>query len=342
MATSSSELNCENNSEVLAVLEALPSRKELSIRSSRTEQILKALELCKLQQKKVVFATFSAQLTSLLKSIIPSGPKPNSRERRKMWTNLSILRAEKLPSLWAAFLKSICTDSIDPLFMELVNDALFERLINQLCDHHCAGGRESKTEVEITEDEQMIMRYACGYVGLKLHDKFIKQHGEKAAMFVECIDQMYADGPSSSLLEYTREWVDRINRGGLFDVSDDAFLLFFCIEEAMREKLMVHMRRSILQSPEESSEEKKAIITFVTGDCDVQYRWGILADNVITEESDSMELLTHVVSLWLTIRGFSISKGWMEDYKVKSATTAKRKKSLRKELKKDSCVAPED
>ena len=42
--------------EVLAVIEALPSRKELTVRSSRTaavqEAAIKVLELCKLQQVK--------------------------------------------------------------------------------------------------------------------------------------------------------------------------------------------------------------------------------------------------------------------------------------------------
>ena len=198
-------------------------------------------------------------------------------------------------------------------------------------------------QAEITEDEQRIIRYACGYVGMKLHNKFLKQHGEKAARFVECINQMYEDGPSSSLLDYTREWIDRVNRGGLFDVSDEAFMLFFSIEEAMRGKLVKHLKRSIVQSPQQSEEEKAAIIAFVVADCDVQYRWDVLAENAIREEKDSLELLQQMVSLWLTIRGFSITKTWVEDYKQKSITTTRKKKSLRKELMKTSAAeAAED
>ena len=62
----------------------------------------------------------------------------------------------------------------------------------------------------------------------------------------------------------------------------------------------------------------------------------------IIDDSDSIELLTHIVSLWLTIRGYAISKSWMEDYKAKTASTTKTKKSLRKELKKSATQIPED
>ena len=34
----------------------------------------------------------------------------------------------------------------------------------------------------------------------------------------------------ASLYEYTREWVDRVNRGGLIEVADDFFLLIKLIE----------------------------------------------------------------------------------------------------------------
>ena len=46
----------------------------------------------------------------------------------------------------------------------------------------------------------------------------------------------------------------------------------------------------------------------------------------IDDDGESTELLTHIVSLWLTIRGFSLSKTWMEDYKAATATNTKKKK----------------
>jgi len=51
-------------------------------------------------------------------------------------------------------------------------------------------------------------------------------------------------GSSSSLLEYTRVYkgvVDKVNRGGLFDVSDERFHLFVAVEMAMRQTKAHHL-----------------------------------------------------------------------------------------------------
>ena len=83
-------------------------------------------------------------------------------------------------------------------------------------------------------------------MGKKLHDHYIKQKSEKAALFMEIIDKMYVDGPATSPLDYSREWVDRVNRGGLFDISDETYVLFFWIEEIMRDILTSHIKSSAL------------------------------------------------------------------------------------------------
>ena len=49
---------------------------------------------------------------------------------------------------------------------------------------------------------------------MKLYNLFIKTPGEKAAKFVECLGSMYSEGPSSSLLDYTKEWVEKNKQTG--------------------------------------------------------------------------------------------------------------------------------
>ena len=57
--------------------------------------------------------------------------------------------------------------------------------MHMLCEDYCSARDYAKPDVqaEITEDEQRIIHYACSYMGMKLHNKFLKQHGEKAARF---------------------------------------------------------------------------------------------------------------------------------------------------------------
>lgn len=71
----------------------------------------------------------------------------------------------------------------EPLFMELVNESLLENLTKEMytvpqCSPTCT--------MNLSKDEENIIRYACGYVGMKLYNRFVKQPGEKAAAFVEC------------------------------------------------------------------------------------------------------------------------------------------------------------
>ena len=53
---------------------------------------------------------------------------------------------------------------------------------------------------------------------------------KKAAEFVECLDSMNVKGMSYSCLDYTREWIDKVNRGGLFYVHNNAYNIFISIE----------------------------------------------------------------------------------------------------------------
>ena len=62
----------------------------------------------------------------------------------------------------------------------------------------------------------------------------------------------------------------------------------------------------------------------------------------IEEEEHNSELLRHIIQLWLTIRGFSISNAWMENYKCAVKSVTAKSKSLRKNLKKKAKTPPQD
>ena len=187
--------------------------------------------------------------------------------------------------------------------------------------------------MQLTLDEANVLRYACGFVGMKLHKKFLKIKGVKAAEFTECLNNFQVEGTSTSLLDYTKNWVERVNRGGLFEVNDEAYFLFVAIESAMRSKLTNHLKKSIGATNDEETGAKAAIVDFVSRDGEVDLYWSKLSSDIL-DDSRCMELLKEVIGLWLTIRGFSITKTWIEDYKRELCISNARKRSLRKELKK--------
>ena len=282
--------------EVSAAIKALPSRNELAVHSRRAVAVIECaetvLKLCELEQFQLKFASFSAVLLSALNSTI-EGKDSFTGKRKKMWEKYSVLRCEKLPSLWKRFFCELHLNVTEQLlFAELTNDLLFEKIIKNNCSA-APSSQHRRPQTELTSDEENIIRYVSGYVGKKLHDHYIKQKSEKAALFMEIIDKMYVDGPATSPLDYSREWVDRVNRGGLFDISDETYVLFFWIEEIMRDILTSHIKSSALLTSDGSEERKKALVESIVFDCDIQYRWYAFSSSDYIEESDSIELLTH-------------------------------------------------
>ena len=95
----------------------------------------------------------------------------------------------------------------------------------------------------MSKDEENILRYACGYVAMKLKKRFTKVSGKKSARFIEGLSKMEMDGPESSFYDYTKECIVKVNKGGLFKVSDEAYCLFAAIENTMNGMLHEHSLR---------------------------------------------------------------------------------------------------
>ena len=135
--------------------------------------------------------------------------------------------------------------------------------------------------------------------------------------------------PTTSFLDYTREWEFKINRGGLFIVSDGACNFFVSLKAATRNKLSSH--------PQYPVHQKKAhcVICLQWWKRSVPLDFNIGLDSDMESEDMNQELLQHIAKLWITMRGFSLTKAWMEDCKVSIVATTQRK-SLRQLLKQNS------
>ena len=143
----------------------------------------------------------------------------------------------------------------------------------------------------------------------------------------EVEDQLGEENDNSeeiTYLSYTKYWIDRVNRGGLFCVNNDTHLLFLAIEYVTRSCL--HPATLKPQTVKNKEEAKKKIMV----DADVQFHWCHLTGD--HEEVVAQELLSRLVCLWLwlNIRGFSSAAAFKHTQRI----TLKAKKALRKELKK--------
>ena len=81
-----------------------------------------------------------------------------------------------LPPLWKKFLLSIgCEECCgEPLLMELINESIVDCFIKETFPQFETS--RATPIIDITKDEN-ILRYTCGYIVIKLKERFLKVKG---------------------------------------------------------------------------------------------------------------------------------------------------------------------
>ncbi len=102
--------------------------------------------------------------------------------------------------------------------------------------------------------------------------------------------------------------------------DDIAYRLFKEIEIDLQGKLKDHLIQPI---PDDSKED---LIRSVVSNDNVQFYWSTVSID-IDDQVVSRDLLLEIIDRWLTIRGFSVAREWMEMYK-RCRSTVKQKRSL--------------
>ena len=237
---------------VKGVIVAVEKHKDFVI---DTPRIVNAKRLAEELLQKVVdpenvhssrFDVFAGQLLKSVKSTsVKDGRMKHSTRRRKMWSAFYQLQVGELSSLWEALLQDIglknndtgkihyclpamvnnivisCSTLSIALFTEHINLELFETKV--LLDFtppviQCP-------LAPLTKDELNALQYIAGYVPFKLLKKL-----QKRQEFRRWLEGMVVEGTETSFLDYTKEWIERVNRGGLFRVNDKAFVFFTHLE----------------------------------------------------------------------------------------------------------------
>ena len=109
---------------------------------------------------------------------------------------------------------------------------LFNVLAEETASRFNTVQRDATPQVAMGSEEESAVRYASGYVVMKLMKEFVKEETEHAAQFVECLSHMAVEGEENDFYSYTREWVKSADRGGLFHINTSSFLIFQALEVA--------------------------------------------------------------------------------------------------------------
>ena len=70
--------------------------------------------------------------------------------------------------------------------------------------------------IQLSTEEDDAVRYASGFLAMKLVRKHQKMSTGTASHFVECLAILASSGDESSYYLYTLEWMSNSDRGGLY------------------------------------------------------------------------------------------------------------------------------
>lgn len=167
--------------------------------------------------------------------------------------------------------------------------------------------------MKLTIIEKNALWYVCGYICRKVRDKCEVYDeplkGEVAHAIMQLAgDEVYEEG--------TEDWVNRVDRGGLWHVNDDVYDLF---EEFKCLAFEGHKRWH-----EWCKLQAKSILA----DEAVKFKWLLLSCEM-SEQAASL-LFSKMLCLFITVRGFAFTSGCIEFYKQRHKGNPSKEESTSK------------
>lgn len=247
-----------------------------------------------------------------------------SKRQEKLWTLFFSFRSCELSRLWKDLLLQMKLPRRfeDPWLVQVVSRRALEELVRI---KYPAATSASEDPKHLTADEHNALRYAAGYVLLSLKRKFASTNPSLAAWIEQQTDTS-ATFAGGSYTQFTKAWVEKVNRGGLFLVSDCIYEVFLAIELVLRQFLKT--------MSDDHGLDRDKVVAILQDDNEVQFHWSMITFDI--DDDSSQNILKDMIKLWITIRGFRYASTIVEEYKRLNAIYLRRIKSLRKELKKQT------
>ena len=269
---------------------------------------------------KEALEVFARKLIACLQTCFPGCSSTSLKtQREKMWKSFHLLHvSDSFVSLWYNFLDSTSLEK-NPLFFQYVTDQVFQELITQ---RFTTSQTAAASPVPpLTYEEINALRYVAGYVCQKVKKNIeASKHPNKGILLLCLMDLCDEDEDASE----SADWIHAVNRGGLCLVSEATAMLFHEVELLVRK---VFNKEGKLK---DITNLRDRVMESVLQDESVQFHWCMLTTDI--EEDKAKVLLTMIVDLFITVRGFSFAKSFMEMYKQATKKSTQKSKALRKTL----------
>ena len=245
--------------------------------------------------------------------------------RELVWRKFHEIRGSPAcDNLWKIPPSTVSTN--DPVFQQTMLTGVLERLIKTIFPIAMPGGADEAgpASISLSEKDEKVIRYVAGYIPVSLHKKLERSSNPHKEEFIVCLWSMCEDDTTcDDFLSYTKTWISRVDRGGIFPVNNTSYLLFKQLEiEVQKNYNYKKLARSQIPTHNE-------MVEFITASKDVQFYWHLLSSDVEEEDAND-ELLCMIADLWIVIRGFSFARSLLEQYKQSHAVNTSKAKALRK------------
>ena len=319
-----------------SVLEDVTADTVVSTSSERYAQLKDEATTLLNGKNRPFIVEFGKKMEDIVRNCIPdpTGFRSVASLREKSLQRFMSVRIDALPSIWDQLFEKAKMTLDDPLLSQCVNRRLFEKcLADVLKQSEFASASAFSTSQRdistLTSDEENALRYASGFVPFKLLKKYSRQSTERAVSFTQVLRSMSNDEDELTVdhdhdytfVNYTCAWLSLIDRGGLFRVNDASYQFFLAIEMVVR--VVLPRQLAVKQKSDVSALQS------VLRSADVQKYWTAISSD-LDDESDRSMLLEEIVSLWITMRGFSLTSSWLEKYKEAKQEATKKKRAREK------------
>ena len=106
-------------------------------------------------------------------------------------------RLKDIPSMWSKFTSKAGLDEVEPVDLQAVSRHLFDLSMTEFFAMIKKSKKRSDVTVKLLADEENAVRYASGFVGMKLLKIYAQKEGVKAAQKRECLRAMAQCGNDS-------------------------------------------------------------------------------------------------------------------------------------------------
>ena len=206
----------------------------------------------------------------------------------------------------------------NPFFQE-ATDRVFQEMITAAFPLESMVAENSNPEPEtLTYEDANVVRYIAGYVCRKIRKNIEVSSRPNKQQLISCVEGLLGgegDTPSA-------DWVDVVDRGGLLHIKEGTYMLFYAMEEEVREYFRLQKISQLVEGSREPIEE------CVLENKEVLFQWCMLTAGA--EDDVGAVVLGMLVKLWITVRGFSFTSAWLEQFKQRKNTDLE---TLRKTLK---------